>query len=366
MLLSDALGAKGACAKTIMLMQVRKECDNGEDREGGKGSYLLGFIAPSPPQRTVQHNPTQPQPTPPVSASPLPDLKPNATQPSPPHLCSPLINSHLIARQHTSAPCPFCAHRKPRPILPLSPLCPPQVSPAASSACESLRTLRFGERCQALEMGAIRRGGRWAAEPPTGDDRVRALQLELSEARSQTKQAEARAMASEARAAAAAAGRQAAPLPVSPLAATLGSATLAQTSRCLSAAQRQQLGLALAQADLGDENRTPNQADLGGKNRTLSGSPARAGRPLSSRPLWAPPQPYQLRHSRSARLPTRSAVVERAAQGGGPADTPRGAVSVPPLERPGSRRGTMLGPRDVSSARQRALLYEAGRFRTFL
>jgi hypothetical protein len=274
-----------------------------------------------------------------------------------------------LALVHNASNPPAYAYPMPPPMsITLSPsahACP-QVSPAASSASESLRTLRFGERCQAVELGAIRRGNKRATEPPAADDRVHALQLELGEARRKIKEAEARATAAEARAAAVAAGvaatsRPSAPPAASPLAATLGGATLAQTSRCLSAARRQQLGLFRAKAGPGNENRTPN------------GSPARpsARRPLCPRPDLPPglpsalPQLHKLRHSRSARLPTRAAVAERVAH----ASTPRGDVfhsqihgptPGPPLER--SRRET-VGPRDLSSARQRALLYEAGRFR---
>jgi hypothetical protein len=48
MLLSDALGAKGACAKTLMLMQVRKgaACDG---NLGGGGVCLAALLLPAAP-----------------------------------------------------------------------------------------------------------------------------------------------------------------------------------------------------------------------------------------------------------------------------------------------------------------------------
>ena len=86
-----------------------------------------------------------------------------------------------------------------------------QVSPSPSSISETKRTLAFGERCQAVCLGAVRRaaassgtcGGRTARQSEAaGKDEERAakLQVELLEARKHAKESEQRAKAAEQRA----------------------------------------------------------------------------------------------------------------------------------------------------------------------
>jgi kinesin family protein C2/C3 len=78
-----------------------------------------------------------------------------------------------------------------------------QVSPSASSAAETSRTLKFGQRCQSVTLGAVRRVSartvdtkRAAAE----DERSARLQAELLESRRGGREAEERARAAEQRA----------------------------------------------------------------------------------------------------------------------------------------------------------------------
>ena len=53
------------------------------------------------------------------------------------------------------------------------------VSPSASSAAETLRTLRFGERCQLVTLGSVRRVARKADRSAELDEKVKALQARL-------------------------------------------------------------------------------------------------------------------------------------------------------------------------------------------
>eukprot|EP00967_Tisochrysis_lutea_P064073 scaffold82863_cov31-Tisochrysis_lutea.AAC.1 len=217
-----------------------------------------------------------------------------------------------------------------------------QVSPAASSAAESLRTLRFGERCQSINLGVIRRTGRRATSvtEASTEERIRNLQLELSDARRQCKEAEARATAAESRAAMACGERSMPAVPVSPLAAALtGQSCVPTLSRTLTAARRRQLGLPVLGSGNVDEieNRAPNQ------------------------PM--PHLPFTLRTSKSARLPTRESVSSRIGGGLQSENESRARVqTAPPLDRStASKDNTFL--RRATSARQRALMYDARRCR---
>ena len=83
-----------------------------------------------------------------------------------------------------------------------------QVSPAIGSAAETLRTLRFGERCQSVTLGAVKRvatrGHAKAAESAAkaaevAEERAARLQAELIESKRSAKQAEERARTVEQR-----------------------------------------------------------------------------------------------------------------------------------------------------------------------
>ena len=66
-----------------------------------------------------------------------------------------------------------------------------QASPAASNAAESLRTLRFGERCQSVCLGSVKRGasasskssGKAAEAAAAAEERSQKLQSDLIESR---------------------------------------------------------------------------------------------------------------------------------------------------------------------------------------
>ena len=87
-----------------------------------------------------------------------------------------------------------------------------QASPAACNAVESLRTLRFGERCQSVTLGAVKRGagagaksGAKSTEAATAradaaEEKVTRVHTELLETRRQAKDADERAKQSEGRA----------------------------------------------------------------------------------------------------------------------------------------------------------------------
>ena len=87
-----------------------------------------------------------------------------------------------------------------------------QASPAACNAVESLRTLRFGERCQAVTLGAVKRGAGTGAKSSAksaeaamaradaAEEKVARVHSELLETRRQAKDADERAKQSEGRA----------------------------------------------------------------------------------------------------------------------------------------------------------------------
>ena len=89
-----------------------------------------------------------------------------------------------------------------------------QISPRSTSCPETLRTLRFGERCQAVCLGAVKRGGSTngkggnsgkqaeaaAKAAEAAEERSSRLQSELIETRKTAKEAEERRGTAEARA----------------------------------------------------------------------------------------------------------------------------------------------------------------------
>ena len=74
-----------------------------------------------------------------------------------------------------------------------------QVSPAASSASEGVRTLRFGERCQSVTLGAVRRTTTKKEKSAESDQKAEKLQAELAEQKRLASEANERGQAAEAR-----------------------------------------------------------------------------------------------------------------------------------------------------------------------